>query len=423
MADFTERKYFVAAGRGQHVAIDTTALTDKRLSWKAKALHYFIRTQMEALSNQQELVDAGPDGRDAVGSGIRELIQHKYLFAKQQRNENGEFICMLYISFPEPVLISNEEADILLSTGSVHMGPAPEPSVSTPHTENPFTVQNRNDIIYYLTTLSNKIPPVSKANALDTRGSAAGQRNTPQKNLIQASDEIFDLWNSQPALPTHKKNPKYKKYKTAMSALRRALVEYEPKVIQDAVTLYNELLASPYTVLYWKKPPVRVGLDEFFMFGPYTQPLVDDLKPDSPLCGIRSWFEECYKGRDYLINKYGRVRKTKHPDVAYILRTELESNSRWTYDPGVANDVNAFNVGADMVATFYKTHRQSMPFGYAAGDLARDLINMVSGFDEPHPGMLVNEHTWNGFTRYLSKLGVPISSRGGRYGFEAAAST
>ena len=92
MADSPERRYFVAAGRGQHVAIDTTALIDNRLSWKAKALHYYIRTQLEALSNQQELVDAGPDGRDAVGTGIRELIQHKYLYAKQKRDENGPAI-------------------------------------------------------------------------------------------------------------------------------------------------------------------------------------------------------------------------------------------------------------------------------------------------------------------------------------------
>lgn len=420
--DGPERQYFVAAGRGKHVAIDTTALTDDRLSWKAKALHYYIRTQMEALSSQQELVAAGPDGRDAVGSGIRELIQHKYLFAKQQRDENGQFICMLYVSFPEPVDISDEAVDILLSTGSVHMSPAPEHTVGSPFTENPDTVQKTNGNIYYLTTLSNKIPPVSKANALDTGGSGARRRNPSNKNILQTADKLFDLWNSLPAVPTHKKNPKYKKYKTAISALRRALVDYDGAVIEKAMQLYNELLASPYTVLYWKKQPVLVGLDEFFGFGPYSQPLVDDLKPNSPLYGIRSWFEECHRGRDYLINKYGRVRKAKNPDVAYILRTELQNNTSWYYDAGNSTEVNAINVAADMVVRFFNTHRTVMPFGYMAGDLARDLINMVSTFSAPHPGVLVNEHTWNGFTRYLKQAGIPLhSTEGGSYGFEAAA--
>lgn len=412
-----ERKYFVAAGRGQHVAIDTTALTDNRLSWKAKALHYFIRTQMEALSNQQELVDAGPDGRDAVGSGIRELIQHKYLFAKQQRNENGEFICMVYVSFPEPVHITEEQVSTLLGTGSVHMAGTQNAPMSTPHTENPFTVGG----IYYLTTLSITINNKSLRD-LSYNSSAAQRRPSNFENLPQEVTEIFDLWNSQPALPTHKKNPKYKKYRNCIKAIKGALRKYDRAQIGDSIQEYNNLLASPYTALLKKTQPMRVGLDEFFSFSSYSQQLIVDLKPGSPMHEIVSWFDECKQGPDYLMTTYGRLRKDHHPDVTRILEAELESATSWRPVSDSVWDKNAFRQAADMLVEFHKHHRGSLPFSYSAGDLARDFVNMVSTFNNPHPGMLINTNTWEAFDRYLNNLAIMQQHTGGDRGFTATAS-
>jgi hypothetical protein len=168
------------------------------------------------------------------------------------------------------------------------------------------------------------------------------------------------------------------------------------------------------------KSPHRVGLDEFFKFSSYTQSVVDGFRPPMAMCGLTGWFDECSKGADYLYKKYARVRKTKNTDVARILEAGLESASSWR-PRGNPQDATAFNLAADMVVNYYNEHRHSMPFSYMAGDLARDLINMVGEYNKPHPGTLSNARTWEAFERYLDETGVIRQSTGGDRGFTATA--
>ena len=165
-----------------------------------------------------------------------------------------------------------------------------------------------------------------------------------------------------------------------------------------------------------------MNTDEFFAFSAYSQTVVDRLKPGSPMHKIVSWFEECKKGSAYLLQKYSRVNKTKHPEVVRILEVELEMSTGWTHAPDKAWDSNSFAKAAEMLVAYREEHRKHLPHDYTPADLAVDLINMVSNFDTPHPGVLTHKNTWEGFGRYLMDLAIMETyERRAHHGFAATA--
>jgi len=67
-------------------------LRDKRLSWKARGLLCYLASHSIGwATSTQTLVSAGPDGRDAVGSGLRELVRLGYLVRTQSTDDEGHF--------------------------------------------------------------------------------------------------------------------------------------------------------------------------------------------------------------------------------------------------------------------------------------------------------------------------------------------
>lgn len=65
-------------------------MRDDRLSWKARGLLAHLMTHSVGWQTSLErLSDAGPDGRDAVRSGLRELEDAGYLVRVRARNEDG----------------------------------------------------------------------------------------------------------------------------------------------------------------------------------------------------------------------------------------------------------------------------------------------------------------------------------------------
>ena len=67
-------------------------LRDARLSWKARGLLCYLASHSVGwATSTQTLVSAGPDGRDAVGSGLRELVRLGYLARTQNVDDEGRF--------------------------------------------------------------------------------------------------------------------------------------------------------------------------------------------------------------------------------------------------------------------------------------------------------------------------------------------
>ena len=70
--------------------------TDTQVSWKAKGILLYFLTHPDAVITQADLVQAGVDGREAVRSGLRELVEAGYLRLEQTR-DRGRIVGQRYV--------------------------------------------------------------------------------------------------------------------------------------------------------------------------------------------------------------------------------------------------------------------------------------------------------------------------------------
>lgn len=59
--------------------ISNAALDDTRLTLKAKGIMAYLYSLPEKEATMEEIISAGPDGRDSISPGIKELIKHGYV--------------------------------------------------------------------------------------------------------------------------------------------------------------------------------------------------------------------------------------------------------------------------------------------------------------------------------------------------------
>lgn len=84
--------------------IDNAILQDKNLSLKARGLLCFLlQLPPNWHFTEKGLASASGEGLKSLQSGLKELIQHKYLYRFQTRNSTGTgFGAMQYYVFEEP---------------------------------------------------------------------------------------------------------------------------------------------------------------------------------------------------------------------------------------------------------------------------------------------------------------------------------
>ncbi|MFE6020786.1 hypothetical protein ACFQ6O_29940 [Streptomyces sp. NPDC056441] len=81
----------------QFTQIANGLFRDDRLSFKAKGLFGLISTHRAGWQvTVADLVRSGPDGRDAVRTGLSELQKHRYLVREQLRQQNGTLGDIVY---------------------------------------------------------------------------------------------------------------------------------------------------------------------------------------------------------------------------------------------------------------------------------------------------------------------------------------
>lgn len=87
--------------------IDNRILQDKNLSLKARGLLCFmLQLPDDWIFTESGLAKVSGEGIRSVRSGLKELMEQKYLYRFQCKNENGSFGSMLYYLFEEPTEIT-----------------------------------------------------------------------------------------------------------------------------------------------------------------------------------------------------------------------------------------------------------------------------------------------------------------------------
>ncbi|WP_128380292.1 hypothetical protein [Streptomyces cavernae] len=96
----------------QFTQIANGLFRDNRLSYKAKGIFGYISTHQDGWQvTVAGLVRSGPDGRDAVRTGLKELETHGYLIRERLRRTNGTLGEIVYSITDHPTFVDALMAD------------------------------------------------------------------------------------------------------------------------------------------------------------------------------------------------------------------------------------------------------------------------------------------------------------------------
>jgi hypothetical protein len=90
--------------QSEFALIDKYGLNDDRLTWKAKGLlAYLLSLPDDWKVYVKDLQNRSRDGRDAVVSGIQELLEFGYMSMKKVQGEKGRFAGVEYTIYERPI--------------------------------------------------------------------------------------------------------------------------------------------------------------------------------------------------------------------------------------------------------------------------------------------------------------------------------
>ena len=148
-------------------------IRDTRLSLKAKGLLTLMLTNKEDwIIHLNEIINHSTDGEAALKTGIKELIECKYMRKIRERDKKGQFKSTLYYIYDEPFDDSKIPLFIKTQDCVTPQGDFPlvdNPSVGNPLVEKPpvenhrLTNINNNNINNKKTKLTNSNQPVSES--------------------------------------------------------------------------------------------------------------------------------------------------------------------------------------------------------------------------------------------------------------------
>lgn len=78
--------------------VPNDVINDHTLTWKARGLLIHLLAKPEGwATSASRLAKTGPDGRDAVRSGLAELEQHGYLVRRREQNAAGHWQTITWV--------------------------------------------------------------------------------------------------------------------------------------------------------------------------------------------------------------------------------------------------------------------------------------------------------------------------------------
>ena len=93
--------------------VSNTLIRDSNLSLKARGLLIFmLQLPEDWVFTESGLCKVTGEGSYSIRSGLKELMDHKYLYRLQTKNENGSFGNMIYYLFDEPTQMMLDNQNI-----------------------------------------------------------------------------------------------------------------------------------------------------------------------------------------------------------------------------------------------------------------------------------------------------------------------
>ncbi|MGW3384523.1 hypothetical protein ACWDCO_30685 [Streptomyces albogriseolus] len=109
----------------QFTQIANGLFRDGQLSYKAKGIFGYISTHRSGWRvTIADLVHLGPDGREAVRTGLKELEEHGYLIRERLRRPDGTLGESVYCITDHPAVLSDMPSGARSVTGGLEAGPA-----------------------------------------------------------------------------------------------------------------------------------------------------------------------------------------------------------------------------------------------------------------------------------------------------------
>jgi hypothetical protein len=163
--------------------IDNATLGDDRLSWKARGILAYLLSKPDGWEVMvRHLVNAAPDGRDAVLSGLRELEAIGYLVRGEQlRTADGTF----------------DTADTEIHERPLGGWPSEEQKPSVPPRRINRQRVNRQRVNRERVTGAEQRPIGASTDIATTEGDSS--RGKPRASSVRTVDEDFDItWATYP---------------------------------------------------------------------------------------------------------------------------------------------------------------------------------------------------------------------------------
>lgn len=149
--------------KDKYTVLDNTCIKDPRLSWKAKGVHTYLMSLPDDWKIfLTEVMTHSIDGKDALNSAIKELIQFGYIQKRGQNRDSGKFGGNCYMIYEVPAESDGES--LITDIHRCGFTDAVKPSTEKPSTENPPLLNtNKLNTNIQKTKLTNSNESVSES--------------------------------------------------------------------------------------------------------------------------------------------------------------------------------------------------------------------------------------------------------------------
>jgi len=214
-------------------------------------------------------------------------------------------------------------------------------------------------------------------------------------------EKIWNHWNGK-GKPLTKHRYGSKTAERAFRLIYQTLKQgYTTEQILHAIDLYHFLLTDPCMkpCRLIRVPGWKVGLDEFFQFRESTRKAMQANSLSPAFKG--SWFNECMKGKAYLIETYGVLPKDIWPELTEEIRKRWRERVEEPADPEERlQEESCFRIASRKWRELLRRYQgrwrfppvEDCPRGYAG--LLFECLDRKWGWSRPRLADLTSARTW-----------------------------